>query len=79
LDKAKPKGGAPRRLARNSILYIVATLGRQAGLSQRLTADGLRHEAVNRLLALTNGNVTAAHKLARQLDARTTGTKEPPR
>jgi integrase len=72
LDRARPKGGAPGRLAGNSILYVVATLGRQAGLSQRVRAHGLRHEAVSRILAITNGNIDAAQKFARHADPKTT-------
>jgi integrase/recombinase XerC len=71
LDRARPKGELAR-LDGDSILNAVTALGRQAGLSQRVRAHGLRHEAVTRILALTNGNIDSAQKFARHADPKTT-------
>jgi integrase/recombinase XerC len=65
-------GNNPGRLDDRTLLLIVRELARKAGLRCRVGCHSLRHEAVTRILELTNGNIDAAQKFARHADPKTT-------
>ena len=71
LDKARRKGELTR-LDGDGVHLVVGQLGRKARLSRAVKPHGLRHEAVSRVLMLTNGNIDAAQKFARHKDPKTT-------
>jgi integrase/recombinase XerC len=71
LDKARRKGELAR-LDGDGVHLAVAALGRKAKLSRPVKPHGLRHEAVTRVLQLTNGNIDAAQRFARHKDPKTT-------
>jgi integrase/recombinase XerC len=71
LDRARPRGELAR-LDGDAILEAVAALGEKAKLPGKVRPHGLRHEAVTRVLELTNGNIDAAQKFARHADPKTT-------
>jgi integrase/recombinase XerC len=71
LDKARPKGQLAR-LDGDGVHLVVGQLGRKAKLSRPVKPHGLRHEAITRVLQLTNGNIEAAQKFARHADPKTT-------
>jgi integrase/recombinase XerC len=71
LDKARPKGELAR-LDGDGVHLVVGQLGRKAKLSRPVRPHGLRHEAITRVLQLTNGNIEAGQKFARHADPKTT-------
>jgi integrase/recombinase XerC len=71
LDKARPKGELAR-LDGDALHLVVGQLGRKAKLARPVRPHGLRHEAVTRVLQLTNGNIEAGQKFARHADPKTT-------
>jgi integrase/recombinase XerC len=71
LDKARPKGELAR-LDGDGVHLVVGQLGRKAKLSRPVRPHGLRHEAITRVLQLTNGNIDAGQKFARHADPKTT-------
>jgi integrase/recombinase XerC len=71
LDRARPAGGLAR-LDGDALHLVVGALGRKAGLSREVKPHGLRHEAITRVLHLTNGNIDAAQKFGRHADPKTT-------
>jgi integrase/recombinase XerC len=71
MDKARPKGELAR-LDGDGIHLAVRQLGRKARLTRPVRPHGLRHEAVTRVLQLTNGNIDAGQKFARHASPVTT-------
>jgi integrase/recombinase XerC len=71
LDKARPKGQLAR-LDGDGVHLVVGQLGRKAKLARPVKPHGLRHEAITRVLQLTNGNIDAGQKFARHADPKTT-------
>jgi integrase/recombinase XerC len=71
MDKARPKGQLAR-LDGDAIHLVVGQLGRKAKLARPVRPHGLRHEAVTRVLQLTNGNIVAGQAFARHADPKTT-------
>lgn len=65
-------GPRPARLDGDGIHGAVAALGRRAGLARAVKPHGLRHQAVTRVLELSNGNIDAAQRFARHSDPKTT-------
>ena len=61
-----------QRLDGDGVLWIVGDLAKKAGIKGRVRPHGLRHEAITRVLHLTQGNLDAGQKFGRQKDANTT-------
>jgi integrase/recombinase XerC len=59
------------RLTGDSVNRVVGKIGRNAGLTRKARAHGLRHEGITRALDLTNGNVRMVQGLSRHADPRT--------
>lgn len=71
LDKARPSG-VLTRIEGDGLHKVVGKLGSKAGLKVRVRPHGLRHEAITRVLELTNGNIDAAQKFGRHKDPKVT-------
>jgi integrase/recombinase XerC len=71
LDRAVKYRGEPGRLSDRSIGNIVPELGERAGLTKRVRAHGLRHEAITAALDRTNGNIVVCQKFSRHRDPKT--------
>jgi integrase/recombinase XerC len=71
LDNARVKGQLSR-LDGDGVHLVVAHIGLKAKLSRPVKPHGLRHQAITRVLQLTNGNIDAGQKFARHKDPKTT-------
>jgi integrase/recombinase XerC len=71
LDRARPKDRITG-IDPDSIHLIVGELGKKAGLAKQVRPHGLRHEAITRVLDLTNGNIRAAQIFGGHADPKTT-------
>jgi integrase/recombinase XerC len=67
-----PAALEPTRLTGDNVARMVRGLGGRADLPRRVRPHGLRHQAITRILELTNGNIEAAQGFARHSDPKTT-------
>jgi integrase/recombinase XerC len=67
-----PAALEPTRLTGDNVARMVRALGGRVALPRRVRPHGLRHQAISRILELTNGNIEAAQGFARHSDPKTT-------
>jgi integrase/recombinase XerC len=62
----------PRRLPERAVNALVHALAGLAGIERAVNPHGIRHQAITRVLDLTNGNVRIAQRFARHANPATT-------
>ncbi|WP_144789999.1 tyrosine-type recombinase/integrase [Lysinibacillus fusiformis] len=68
LDRAT-KGS--KRITGEGLAQMIATIGKQAGISKKVTPHMIRHTSITAALEATNGNVSAVQKLSRHAKVET--------